>query len=203
MTESVSADLILRAKNGDLAARAELIERIYPQVRDAVHRQLSRDFRANRPWLGSLFSTGDVVHEVLVGVLRDLAAFEGNDAESLTHYLAAMVHHRLVDMLRHHQALRRDGRRVGRTIDPNDVDPDHPSPVHILGRGEHAEHVHQAMAALTARDRTLLELRFSRGATYPEIAQNLGYAHVDTARKAVNNAHARLLVALRLRGIQP
>jgi len=195
--------VLARAKRGDETARAELIDRFYPSVSEMVHRELALDMRRGRPWLAALFSTGDVVHDVFVGVLRDLDDFQGRDERAFEGFLAKTVTHRLLDTIRFHEAARRDGRRVGRVRDPHSVDApsDATSPTNVAARHEEADAVQSAIATLGERDRDLLEMRFRREATYAQIAAALDIPSEDAARKAVRAAQARLMVKLRARGL--
>jgi hypothetical protein len=46
--------------------------RCYPKVRAIVHNQLEHDFRKHHRWILPLFSTGDIVQEVFVGVVNGI-----------------------------------------------------------------------------------------------------------------------------------
>lgn len=158
--------------------------------------------RRSKPWLAALFSTGDVVHDVFLQVLRGMETFDGGDAD-LRHYLAKAVTHRVLDYIRFYEAARRDGRRligvpVGAATAPaRDAD----SPNEAAVRREEAALLAGALGALRPRDRQLLDLRLKQSKTYEGIAIALGLPSADAARKASHLAQARLLVALRARGI--
>ncbi|HEB52247.1 MAG TPA: sigma-70 family RNA polymerase sigma factor, partial [bacterium] len=151
-----------------------------------------------------LFSTHDVVHEVLAAVVRDLAdtSFEG--AERFYSYLGTLVRHRLLDAVRFHEAARRDVRR--RVSEPTvgmaeaAADRREDTPTMAASLGERAGLVRDALQELPERQRRLLELRLLEDATFPEIRDALGYASDETARQAFQDAQARLLVKLRVRG---
>ena len=104
-------ETVTLAASGDARARQTLIEGFYPTVKRLVHAQLSRSFRHNHAWIYPLFSTGDVVHDVLVDVMRGVDAFAGDEEAEFAAYLASAVSHRLIDAVRHHQAGCRDVRR--------------------------------------------------------------------------------------------
>ena len=87
-------------------------ERFYPLVEQRVRRLLACDLRRGRPWLAAKVSTGDIVHEVFVSVLRDEQAIPTRSDQAIAAYLGRLVRNRLVDTLRHHQAARRDSRRT-------------------------------------------------------------------------------------------
>jgi RNA polymerase sigma factor (sigma-70 family) len=192
------------AAGGDAAARERLVARCYPDVQRLVHRDLERDFRARHRWILPLFSTHDVVHEVLVAVVRDLADTQFAGPELFFAYLGTLVRHRLLDAVRFHEAARRDGRReAGEPVDglaAMAADGREVTPTLAASLGERAGMVRQALAELPERQRRLLELRLLEDCTFPVIREALGYASDETARQACHEAQARLLVKLRVRG---
>ena len=70
-------------------------------------------------------------------------------------------------------------------------------PTAAAARREEIESVRRAIAALTPRDRSLIQLRFTDGMSYAEIAAAEGIVSEEAACKAVGAARARLLVQLR------
>lgn len=194
-------EALARARRGDEEARGQLVEKYYPVVQRMVHRELEARVRRGRPWLAGLFSTGDVVHDVLIGVLRDLHGFQGSDEKAFVCYLATNVTHQLLDAMRFHQAQRRDRRRVKATEDFDARVGRTMSPTSAASDKEEHTAVHAELAGLSERDRELLELRFQREAGYAEIAAELGYDSAEAVRRAVRSALSRLLVKLRARGI--
>lgn len=198
-------------RDGDHAARAELFERFCGPVRMIVHRQLQHDFRKNHRWILPLFSTGDIVQEVFLGVVdHQLDGFAGTDDESFVQYLTAIVKHRLVDAMRYHEASRRDARR--RVEQPTE-DSTRAGSIQAAGRdatpsiaasiGEQLGIYNDVMAEMPAKQRRLLELRMEKEESFSAIADVLGIASADAARQAFRLAKARLLVRLRARGLQP
>jgi len=191
---------LARARH-DPQSRAKLVARFYPVVQEMVHRKLNSERRRGKPWMSAMFSTGDVVHDVFMRVLQGVESFDG-DEHDFEHYLAKTVTHRLLDAIRYHEAARRDGRRIS-DLDERDGElrSDDTSPTAAAARHEEAEIVTEALRALTTKDQELLGLRLRQGATYREIADELGLPSADAARKATCLAEARLLVALRARGV--
>ncbi len=190
---------------GDRDAQAELIRRFYPQVQQMVHRELERDFRKQHKWILPLFSTGDIVQEVFTGVMQSLDDFEVEDEESFARYLTTLVKHRLVDALRHHEAGRRDARRqVAPPTSAESGGPvDDPTPSIAAAISEQLTAFREVLDTFQMRERTLLELRLVEQEQYADVAQKLGYPTADAARKAFNQAQAKLVVKLKRRGIHP
>ncbi|HEX5053416.1 MAG TPA: sigma-70 family RNA polymerase sigma factor, partial [Planctomycetota bacterium] len=181
-----------------------VVETCYGAVKALVHRDLEQDFRKRHRWILPLFSTQDVVHEVLAAVVKDLADTQFAAPELFFAYLSTLVRHRLLDAVRFHEAARRDGRK--QVEEPTgglaQVAPDRreATPTLAASLGERAGLVREALAELPERHRRLLELRLLEDATFPVIREALGYSSDETARQACHDAQARLLVKLRMRG---
>lgn len=175
---------------------AEWCERYYPLVSGRVHRLLDRDLRRGRPWLGAVLSTGDIVHEVFLGVVRDFEDFRGRSEHAFVAYLARLVHNRLIDAVRHHEASRRDQRRLERDV-VELCDPE-VSPGSRLTRGEDASLLATILLRLPERDRALLRGRLEDDESFQALAKSLGYASADSARKMFRRVQARVLAMLQL-----
>lgn len=193
------------AATGDKAAQERVIDLCYEHVRKVVHRDLDGDFRKNHGWIMPLFSTHDVVHEVLTNVVRELQDTSFEAPEKFYAYLGTLVRHRLLDAVRHHEAARRDARQ--QTNEPTvgmaavAHDDREATPTLAASLGERAGIVRDVLQEMPERQRRLLELRLLEDTTWPEIAEMLGYSSDDTARQAFRDAQARLLVKLRVRGL--
>lgn len=196
--------LIVGAAGGSGAAREQLVAACYEDVKVRVHRELEQDFRKRHRWILPLFSTQDVVHEVLAAVVQDLRDTQFDGAAPFFAYLGTLVRHRLLDAVRFHEAARRDGRKLveAPTQGLGEVAPDRreATPTLAASLGERAGLVREALAELPERQRRVLELRLLEDATFPVIREALGYASDETARQAYLDAQARLLVKLRVRG---
>lgn len=196
--------IILDAAAGDADAQDQLVDACYPQVQRLVHRDLEQDFRKRHRWIMPLFSTHDVVHEVLAAVVRDLEDTSFDGPEKFYAYLGTLVRHRLLDAVRFHEAARRDNRKqvAEPTAGIANVAPDarEDTPTMAAALGERAGLVRDALQELPERQRRLLELRLLEDATFPQIRDALGYASDETARQSFQDAQARLLVKLRVRG---
>jgi RNA polymerase sigma factor (sigma-70 family) len=194
-------DCLQAARSGDRRAIDALIQQFYSRVQTIVHRSLAADLFAKRPWLASMFSTGDVVQEVFVGVLRDLEAFEGLTESSFASYLATAVKNRLIDAIRFHEAIRRDRRRTQDADHIDDLASVAPEPASAAIRAEELELFCRVIAALPPRERLLLRERIDRAETFRCLAEQLGYPSEDAARKAFYTAQSRLVLRLRAAGL--
>lgn len=193
---------IRSAAAGDHAAQDELVDACYPQVRAIAHRELEHDFRKRHRWILPLFSTQDVVHEVLAAVVRDLGDTAFDSPQAFHRYLATLVRHRLLDAVRFHEAGKRDARRqiANPTTGAEPVGHD-TTPTLAAALSERAQVVRTALEGLPERHRRLLELRLIEGQTFGELAEALGYSSQETARQAFWAAQAKLLVRLRAQGL--
>lgn len=186
------------ARSGDRAALDRLIRELYPKVRELVHASLSTDLRRRRPWLTAMFSTGDVVQEVFCGVIRSLETFTSEHDGAFVNFLATMVRNRLLDAVRFHEAMCRDVRRASDLSDEQDVPSGQDDPVAVAEREDDLRAFASVMASFPQRDQVLLQERWKGAQTFKQLAEMLGYASEDAARKAFHAVQARLL--LRLRG---
>jgi len=202
--QSLSA-AIEAAAQGDKDAQDQIVEACYPNVRDMVHNGLELDFRKRHRWILPLFSTQDIVHEVLVTVVRGLEDTSFESQDKFHGYLSTVVRHRLLDAVRFHEASRRDHRKdvsgtaagIDRIANPS-IDE---TPAFAASLGERATMVREALNGLPERNRIMLEMRLIDEATFSQIKEALGYSSDETARQAFHAAQAKFLVVLRRLGI--
>lgn len=192
------AATLFDAGDGDPMTVKQRLEKVcslyYPRVQAMVHQMLASDVRRGRPWLTSVLSTGDVVQEVFLGVVRDFEGFRGADESALIAYLARLVRNRLIDSVRHHEASRRDQRR--RSGDAEAIVSEAVSPGARVRTSEDVDAMQRLLATLKDRDRALLRGRIEDGESFQQLADALGYASADSARKAFCAVQARLLSRL-------
>lgn len=185
------------ARRGDAQALELLSQRFYPTVQRIVHQRLELDLRKGRPWLAARFSTGDVVQDVFLGVLRDLNAFGGDNEAAFVGYLAMVVRNRIVDAVRFHEAERRDGRRFGPSVDVLDLAGEDSDPALAAAAAEQMDRVREALTRFDPREQLLLRARLENLASFAELADQLGFQTESGARRAYYSAQARLALALK------
>ena len=188
-----------RARRGDTAALDRLFRRFYPVVQDMVHRKLARDFASTRAWLTARFSTGDVVQEVFRSVLLDLRSFRGTTEHAFARYLAMVVRNRIMDVVRHHQAARRDGRRTALVSAALSDGREGVGTSEVSGPSEYAEQLQLALSEFPEREQLLLRARIEDQETFQDLADQLGYSSEAAARRAFCTAKARLVIRWRAR----
>ncbi len=207
LTHMDLARILVAVQDGDQSAREELFQRFYPRVRNIVHQQLQHDFRKNHRWILPLFSTGDIVQEVFVGVLDQVDGFGGGSEDAFIQYLSAVAKNRLLDALRYHEAARRDVRRQAAqsplestAFAPSGEDP---TPSLAASLGEQLSVFRDVMDEFPDKQRRLLQLRLEGEEPFNRIAEILEIPTADAARQAFRAAKARLLVRLQARGLKP
>lgn len=195
-------DLLARVRAGDRDAQDLLVRRFLGRVQALVHRELQRRLRPQQHALLRQLSTGDVVQEVFVEVLQGVDKWQGEREEAFVTLLATLVEHRLLDQVRKSQAGCRDVRRVG-DAGPATVGAaaSGRSPATLAGSNEQMAIYREVLAGFDERERALLTLRLEDGLEFAELAERLGWATPDAARKAFHLVQAKLLLRLRQRGV--
>ncbi len=196
--------LIPAARAGEREAQDALVLRVHDRVRAIVHRELEGRFRAQHRWILPLFSTSDVVQDVLTDAIRNLEDTDFPAEGAFVRYLATIVRNNLLSAVRFHESKRRDLRR--RVDAPRAAEPTAPTldgPPLAAALSEQASAVRAVLDGFPPRHRALLELRLMENKTFPEIAGELGYASAETARQALCEAQAKLVLRLRAAGIRP
>lgn len=171
--------LLTRIRSGDLAARELLMARFLPVLRGWAHGRLPIRARG-------LADTDDVVQSTLVSALNHLGDFEYRHDGAFLSYLRQGV----LNTIR--QEIRRSGRRpAGEAIQDTVTDPGPSVVERVVGR-ETLERYEAALMRLTPDQRDAAMLRIEFGMSYPEIAEAMGKATADAARKLVVRALAHL-----------
>ncbi len=190
------------ARGGDQPALDRLFDTYYPTVERLAHREIQAGPRTGQPWLLPMLTTGDLVQESCRSVLRDMSRFEGETEGQFVAYLTAVVRNRLRDLVRFHEAVRRDRRRdEHRTNACEPADPTQ-EPLEQLTQEEESHLFYSVLADLPGRERSLILGRFEDRSGYAALARDLGFPSEDAARKAYYRAYARLTTRLARRGIR-
>lgn len=196
-------DLLRAAADGDEDARARLLHDIYPDVRALVHRNLDRDFRRRHPWMLQMFSTGDIVQEVFLAVVKSRPEAGAHDELQLRAWLAGQVQNRIIDRVRFHLAQRRNAHKAqplasdaGGALAGRDQ-----TPSLLATLDERARLLAEALADLDPDQRQLWRLRVEEEREFAEVARALGLASDEAARSAFRRVQAKLVVKLHRLGV--
>lgn len=178
-----TATLVRRYRDGDLAARDDLVERYLPVFRRWAHGRLPRYARGTA-------ETDDLVQRTLLRALQNLDSFEVRHEGAFVAYLRRIFLNQVRDEIR----------RAGRSPRSVEVPPEtrdrRPSPVEeVLGRQE-LERYEAALAELPSEHREAILLRMEFGMTFEEIARALGRPSANATRMMVSRALERLAESL-------
>src|SRR6476659_8765033 len=176
---SASLALLLRAREGDEAARNELCARYLPRLRRWAHGRLP-------VWARGHLDTEDIVQDTLMKSVRRLEAFTPEHDGAFCAYVCEALRNRLRD------ALRRAARRpVDETYSFEEPATD-PSPLEQAVGGQMLARYESALQRLRQSDRELVVARVELGLGYPEIADLAGKQSLAAVRVAVSRALVRL-----------
>ena len=171
--------LLIRAKEGDAAARNRLVQRFRAPLRRWAHGRMPRSAR-------NLADTDDLVQNALLRALDHIEAFEPRREGAFLAYLRRI----LVNQIR--DEARRAARQPPQEEPGKNLPDPEPSPLEqALGREKVARY-EAALGKLNEEDRQAVVLRIEFGFTYPEIAEATGSPSANAARMKVVRAVQRL-----------
>jgi RNA polymerase sigma-70 factor (ECF subfamily) len=115
VAESSFADLVVRVRQGDEQAAAELVRSYEPAIRRAVR------FRLSNTSMRTVLDSMDICQSVLKSFFVRAASgqYELDQPEDLQKLLTAMARNKLKHQVRKHTAQRRDRRRIDTGADPH------------------------------------------------------------------------------------
>jgi RNA polymerase sigma factor (TIGR02999 family) len=156
--------LLLRIQKGSAEAKNELVALIYDRLYQLAHHQRNRE----RP--GHSLTTGDLVQEGVLRLLKDDEIARAANRHQLFRAFARGVRQLLIDYARKRDAARRGGGRPREDLD--DL-------VDEVQQRSHAEvlALHEALEALATehpREAEVVEMRFFGGFEMAEITEALG-----------------------------
>lgn len=185
-------DLLNAARGGDRRALEALFARYLPRVRQIVCMRMGRR-------LASFTEYDDIAQETLLRIFRSLDDFESRSEGSFRHWVACSVERAIADAARRLGASKRGGGAVGRFGDFSSavsftsvLAGSEPTPSKVAASHETEEKVEEALLALPAHHREIINLRFFCGLSFAEIAQELKIGAEATARKALHRALQKL-----------
>ena len=174
-----SVALLLRAREGDEAARNELCARYLPRLRRWAHGRLP-------VWARGHLDTEDIVQDTLMKSVRRLEAFTPEHDGAFCAYVCEALRNRLRD------ALRRAARRPADENYSFEEPATDPSPLEQAVGGQMLARYESALQRLRQSDRELVVARVELGLGYPEIADLAGKPSLAAVRVAVSRALVRL-----------
>jgi RNA polymerase sigma-70 factor (ECF subfamily) len=176
---SSSVALIMRARQGDEAARNELCARYLPRLRRWAHGRLPL-------WVRDHLDTEDIVQDTLLQSVRRLDGFNPEHERAFCAYVCQALRNRLSDVVR-----RASRRPIGTPV--SEAAPTRePSPLELAVGSETLERYESALQRLRESDRELVVARVELDLDYQEIAALHRKPSVAATRVAVSRALLRL-----------
>jgi RNA polymerase sigma-70 factor, ECF subfamily len=158
MLEPTDLDLLRRIGRGDEDAFRVLFRRYAPNAHGLALRVLRQAFQAE-----------EAVQDAFVAVWRNAGSYDPSRG-SVRAWLLGMVHNRAVDLVRREQSQRRRAEVV--VIEDVVADPAE-RVVEAIGSIDERAKVREALAALPADQRQVIELMYFQGLSQSRIAEHL------------------------------
>jgi RNA polymerase sigma-70 factor (ECF subfamily) len=176
-------ELLDQVLQGDREALGRLLEAQRKDLRRLAERQLEGRIAVR-------VDASDIIQQTFLEAYRGFPQFAGRDARELLAWLQIILNHKIAGAIRDHALLQK--RDVGRERSMDDshgggtplkqqLDAEVSSPSQQVIRGEEAERLSQALAALPADQREAVRLRHLEGWALADIAFCLGRTHAATA----------------------
>jgi RNA polymerase sigma factor (sigma-70 family) len=179
-----TAALLERFRDGEHAAREQLVARYLPVLRRWAHGRLPQYARA-------LADTDDLVQVTLLRALDHLTNFEPRHEGAFLAYLRRILLNAVRD------EIRRAARGPGMVELPESLASDAPSVVEQAVGHEAMEAYEAALSKLPERQQEAVILRVEFGFSYPEIAAALGHSSSNAVRMMVSRSLIRLAEVMR------
>ncbi|HEY6894881.1 MAG TPA: ECF-type sigma factor [Rhodanobacteraceae bacterium] len=178
-------DLLAAARQGDPAARRDIYERLYDELRECARRQLRGG--------GGTLSTTALVNESYLKLAR-AASLEANDRRHFVALAAAAMRQVLIDQARNRSAQKR-GSPLLRVTLGEDI-PEDPLSIEVLALDQALKTLEQ----IDARAARVVQLHFFGGLELAEIAVHEGIA-LSTVKR--DWKAARAMLAREIDGAEP
>jgi RNA polymerase sigma factor (sigma-70 family) len=174
-----SVVLLSRLKDGNEAARDELIRRYWPRLERWARGRLPAGAR-------DLYDTADLVQETMMKALGRLHEFDPRFEGALPAYFRAAILNRIRTLAV------RSRRRGEATVLESGLPDARPSPLEEAVGSEVVDRYEKALARLRPDDRRAIQLRVELCLPYDEVARELEKPSASAARMAVSRALYRL-----------
>lgn len=185
--------LLEAARRGRDDAFGRLFETFRRHLLAVAHRELPHTLRGK-------IGASDLVQETAVDAQRDFPGFRGSSPEECFAWLRTILRNNVVDAVRRYEGSQKratgreislasiDGRRQGAMLELP-----HGLPDKSAIRREDADGLMAAIARLPLDHRTVLQLRYWEGLSFPDIGARLGRSS-DAVRKLWYRAVERLQI---------
>ena len=178
-----TSELLDRAVRGDPDSLGRLLE----AQRVALHRLAERQLEGR---IAVRVDASDIIQQTFLEAYRSFPQFTGRDIRELTAWLRSILEHKIAGAIRDHALLQKrdvsrersmdDSHRGGASL-KQDLDANLTTPSQKAIRGEQANRLAQALAALPDDQREAVRLRHLEGWALAEIAVRVGRSSAATA----------------------
>jgi RNA polymerase sigma-70 factor (ECF subfamily) len=181
-----------RMRDGDTAARDELLRTVCGQLERLAHKML-RAFPNVRCWA----ETNDVLQNAMLRLLRSLKKIEPPSVRDFFALAATEMRRELLDLARHFAQANRAGAAPG-GASPGDssATPEAPAPAEDSDELERWRRFHEAAEQLPVKEREVVSLIFYHGKQQAEVAEVLDVT-VRTVQRRWETAMGKLQAVLR------
>ncbi len=175
--------LLEQALQGDREALGHLLEAQRTALRRLAERQIEGRIAVR-------VDASDVIQQTFLEAYRSFPQFAGRDTRALSAWLRRILDHKVAAAIRDHALLQKrnlgrersmDDSQGGGTSLKRELDAGHSSPSQKAIRGEQAEQLAQALAALPEDQREAVRLRHLEGWALADIARHLDRTSLATA----------------------
>lgn len=172
-------ELLHKAAAGDESAATRLLAEIRPYLKTEIEKLAGSQLRARQ-------DVSDVVQECLMAVWRNTSAVQGTTETEFRAWLKVIARREFLDALRHERQQMRDVRQ--QIPLPQDggggvtIADDNSSPSQQAIRREEDDRRERALGRLAPDHRQVLQLRFSEGRAWPEVAARMGRSEMAVRR---------------------
>jgi RNA polymerase sigma-70 factor (ECF subfamily) len=176
-------ELLDQALHGDREALGQLLE----AQRAGLHRLAARQIEGR---IAVRVDASDIIQQTFLDAYRGFPQFAGRDTREFVAWLERILDHKIAAAIRNHALLQKRGVGRERSIDDSqaggatlkqDLDANVSSPSQKAIRGEEAERLDQALAALPDDQREAVRLRHLEGWALADIAVRFGRTPAATA----------------------
>jgi len=180
---STTIELLERARQGDREALGLLLD----AHRTALHRRAEVRLQGR---LAVRVDASDIIQQAFLEAYRSFPQFAGQDERELVVWLQSILDHNVANAVRDHTLLQKRTVRRERSMDDSqgggtplkqDLDAGFSTPSQKAMRGEEAERLTQALAALPEDQREAVRLRHLEGWPLADIARHMDRTPAATA----------------------
>jgi RNA polymerase sigma-70 factor (ECF subfamily) len=188
-------DLVRRYQGGESQAGEELANRYYPRILRIVRVRLWSRLRG---WT----SPEDVVTEVFVRILGSLPRFEQRGTARFIDWVAKLIEHEIVNQARKQRGTPPTAHTSSTDLEAERQLMSHSKSVSSkLASTEEQRLVDECLTELPASERDVIMLREYAGASWEDVAAELGRPTIAAAQQLYQRARRALGDRLRLRGV--